>query len=300
MPLSNSDRKVFRALEFARRHTEVEPIISAILRNFSPSQLQEYSGVLSLHLSSNRSYIFRNVYEELFPRLIPDRQLCGLSVFVIGKDLQTLSLRILSPQNPEARLGMSINLGIVVRDTNGQWPPNTEDLKEAINCLGASREEIKNATAYNNASDTHSLCCTLLSLLVTGSRIDWAIGASNALHQPDFRLIWLDGSIEMLIDLQRGRKRWTTESTLLRRSSASAASLLLEGEAGRYSATVTCLNRGYRKNMELIPCSHSTSEDLNGKLVFISEGNHYVGEEYVSIDLRPVCTPNEEYAVNCN
>lgn len=290
MSMSKSDQEVFHALTFARCHINVEPIISAILRNFSPSQLQEYSEALGLHFSSNRSYLFRDIYTELFPRLISSRQiqLRGLSVFVIGKDLRTLNLRILSPQNPKACLEKPLNLGIVVRDANGRWPPKIEDLEDAIKCLGATKKEIEGATPYST-SDAHSLCSILLSLLIAGNKVVWAIGSYNTLQQSGFRFIWLDGSVEILVDLRRGTKKWITKSNLLGSLSTSAASLLLDGEAGSYLATATCLNQDYRKTIEVIPCSHSTFDDLNGSQVFISEEDHYIGRKYVGIDLQAVC-----------
>ncbi|KAF2194714.1 hypothetical protein K469DRAFT_686692 [Zopfia rhizophila CBS 207.26] len=291
MQTNYSNKEACRAVLFARRHRETDPIASPIFRNFSPSELQHYSALIGLDFSTKRSLIYRNLYVELFPRMFPagQIQLDGLNVYLIGKDLRTLHTRTFFPDTPEARLGTPMTLGIVIRDNVGKWPPREEDLEKAIQASGASKEEVERAMPLRNHSsrDPHFLCCALLSLLIAGNEEGWVM-VSYDITAPAYRLIWLDGSVEVHLDLSAVRKVWTRspKASGSEIACATAASLLLDGEPGSFSAPVICLKHDFPKIVDITPTPPSPVEDHDGSRVEISEDGLYLSSKYVSFDMQ--------------
>ncbi|KAF2179747.1 hypothetical protein K469DRAFT_693858 [Zopfia rhizophila CBS 207.26] len=268
----------------------IPPIKDAILREFTPQEAQAYTYALNYPLTQSESRMFRNGFSEIFsmPRVAKAAVSHGIRITVLGKDLITMDARMYDPGSQRSSMGREITLGISIRGPSDAWPPSENLIQRALaDSLDPEDGAWKNAISKSIGAGIHRPSLMLISLMM------WQAQTESAMISPAqdrmclsgrYRFIWLEGSVEVLLDPRKGTQIWTRMPSPSHRASY-IPSLVDE--------LVACRDNGpelFYVNMGSYPSWTITKAELlpNGPLAYgqlemrLSQHDRYVLDEHES------------------
>lgn len=134
------------------------------------------------------------------------------------------------------------------------------------------------STCIKSAYDPHVLCIVLISFLL-GMDISLGLELSWPKKQANYRIIWLDGSVDAIAELPSLERTWTICNDI----DLSTAQLLLSGSPGCYTLPFLSLDRPLLEVVNLSP-SFNTGAVTSTELVIPTQGPYYTSES-INFDL---------------
>ncbi|KAF2181287.1 hypothetical protein K469DRAFT_692158 [Zopfia rhizophila CBS 207.26] len=263
----------------------IPPIKDAILREFTPTEAQAYTCALNYPLTQSESRMFRNGFFEVFsmPRVAQAAVSRGIRITVLGKDLITMDARMYDPGSQGSSMGSEITLGISIRGPSDTWPPPEGLIHGALaDSLDPEDSAWKDAIRVSVGAGIHRPSFMLISLMMWQAQTEWATPVQDRTYYfGRYRFIWLEGSVEVVLDLRNGAQIWTR----MPRRGSYVPSLVDELVAYHNNGT-----KLFYVNMRSYPSWKITEAELcpNGPLTYgqieikLSLHDRYVLDEYKS------------------
>ncbi|KAF2113728.1 hypothetical protein BDV96DRAFT_601205 [Lophiotrema nucula] len=229
-----SHDKLIVARGFLASVSHIPPIKDTIIGSFTPTEAQVYTWSLSYRLSLQESALFRNCLAEVISSQALQLAVSNsLRITLFGKDLITLHHRMHTPGSRKSHMGKEITLAISIRDDDGTWPPSPSRIQNVLQDTATRDKQRSSEHVILRAAEDHCESQKLLTILLWQQHIKLA-NSKHEGHQKNgfgrYRIVWLEGSVEVVIDLRERTQTWIWGPRTPGRSSLAAELVDLIGE----------------------------------------------------------------------